>query len=142
MQSDHPVVVRDLQEDTGETKEENVEVILGTQLGSDGVILSEDRVDVRRLSRISVIEAFVFPYLLEIPPHRGGRLARRAVANKLNLNMSIDGWRANQIIRLIGASKGVSNMDNTAKPPGWLGRNVTQRGWKKKAESEGKDIVE
>lgn len=122
-------------------EEKTIELVLGTQYGSDANDLMDGMVDVRRFSRISQIEALVYPYLLEVPRYRGGRVAKNIVYNKLNLNMSIEGWRANQGIRLIAGSKGAPTID-VLKRPGWIGRNISNRKWQKKAELEGKEIIE
>ena len=125
-----------------EDKQETpVEVILGKQLASDPVNLANGMSDPRRLSKISGLEAIAYSWFLAVPVYRGGNWARQFANNMLNLRMSDEGWRANQLIRLVAGSKGVPNVD-VAKKPGWLGRNFTQKDWKEKANNEGKEIIE
>ena len=126
----------------GEKENENaLEVIIGPQLASDQLTLSQGKTDIQRLSRISPIEAFVYPAFLLIPKYRGGGAAEKYVNFKLNLNMSVEGWRARQLVQITAASKGVATIDAVTKP-GWAGRNITNRKWKEDAEREGKEIIE
>jgi len=118
-----------------------LETILGTQFGSDDDELSKGKVDIRRFTRINEAEALGIAYFLEVPDHKGGIYAKRFIENYMNLKVSVDGWRVNTITKLIGASKGVQSTESY-NPPGWLGRNITQRNYKEKAKKEGYDINE
>ena len=118
-----------------------VEFFLGSQLGSDDSDLMAGKVNTKRLSKISELESFCFPYFMEIPSYRGGNVAKKIVNHKLDLNMSVNGWRANLINNFVGATRGVPSVE-MAKKPGWVGRNLTKKDWKEKAEEEGKIVVE
>jgi len=121
--------------------EETIEVILGSQYGSDQQNLGKGKIDERRFTNINEAEAFVIPYFMNIPPHRGGNWARKYISNFLNLKMGVNGWRSNQGIKVISGSKGAPTID-VRKRPGLIGRNVTERDWKKKSEQDGAVIVE
>ena len=118
-----------------------VEFLLGSQLGSDDDDLFDGKVNVMRLSKISELEAFCFPYISQIPGYRGGNAARKYVHMKLNMNMSIHGWRSQLINAFVGATRGVPSIE-LARKPGWFGRNFNNRNWKDKAEEEGKDVID
>lgn len=122
-------------------KEIPVEVILGKQLASDPANLVAGMSDDRRLSKITGLEAIAYSWFLSIPLHRGGKWAANFAHNMLNLRMSDEGWRANQLVRLVAGSKGVPSID-IARKPGFIARHTSQKDWKQKAESEGKEIIE
>lgn len=124
-----------------EKKEIPVEVILGKQLASDPANLVTGMSDARRLSKITGLEAIAYSWFLAQPDYQGGAWSRQFVANMLNLRMSEDGWRANQLVRLVAGSKGVPSID-IAHKPGFIARHTSQKDWKQKAESEGKEIIE
>lgn len=130
---------------TTKKKEEKIqkpiEVIVGPQLATDPALLAQGLSDARRISKISGMEAIAYSWFLAQPDYQGGEWSRQFVANMLNLKMSEDGWRANQIIRLVAGSKGVPGID-VARKPGFIGRHFTQKDWKQKADAEGKEIVE
>ncbi len=53
----------------------------------------------------------------------------------------INGFTAKQLERIaIGMSSGSGQ--KTVKKPGWTGRNITNRDWKDKADSEGAEVEE
>lgn len=124
-----------------ESTQEPIETIVGPQLATDPALLAQGLSDARRISKISGIEAIAYSWFLVQPDYQGGEWSRNFVANMLNLRMSEDGWRANQIIRLVAGSKGVPSIDVIRKP-GVFARNITHRDWKQKADAEGKEIVE
>jgi hypothetical protein len=121
--------------------QEPIETIVGPQLATDPVLLAQGLSDARRISKISGIEAIAYSWFLAVPDYRGGTWSKQFVANMLNLRMSEDGWRANQLVRLVASSKGVPAID-VVKRPGFIGRNFTNKDWKQKAEAEGKEVVE
>ena len=121
-------------------EQEPVEYMLGQQLASDSVVLAGGRSDRERLSNITPEEALAFTWFNNIPPHRGGTWAKNMVSTMLNLRMSVDGWRANQLVRVVAASKGSPSVD-IAKKPGLVER-IRNPKWKEQAEAEGKTVVE
>jgi len=121
--------------------EKSIEYELGSEFGSDLEYATKGKTDIRRFTKINEAEALGIAYFLEVPDHKGGIYAKRFIDNYMNLKVSVDGWRVNTITKLIGASKGVSTSE-TYNPPGWLGRNVTQRNYKEKARKEGYEIDE
>ena len=125
------------------TKEEAkpIEFVVGEQLASDARNLAKGRSDPRRLSLINEPEVLALSYLNQIPDNEGGAYVRDFISDFLNLKMSKDGWRANQLIRLVQGSKGVV-AGEIVKKPGILGRTLTNRDWKEKAERDGATIVE
>ncbi len=121
--------------------EKPIEFVIGEQLASDAQELIKGRSDARRLSLITEPEALAMAYFLQVPRLEGGDYARDFIASFLNLKMSILGWRSNQLIRLVQGSKGVVAGEITKKP-GFIGRHITDRGWKERAEREGARVIE
>lgn len=124
-----------------EKEQETIEVILGSQYGSDVEHLAKGQVDPRRFTNITEAEIFACAWLRQVPDKEGGAYAKDFVEDFLNLKMSLGGWRANQGIKVIAGSKGAPTID-VRKRPGWMSRNVTERRWKEKAEQEGAEIIE
>ena len=126
-----------------EKKEEiTAEGVLAADFGSDQTIISKGTVDIRRFSKIGPIDKFCLAYFLNVPDARGGRFWRTICGNFLNLACSEDGWKTNKAIQLVAGSKGAPSVGELQKKPGVLQRNITDRDWKKKAEEEGRTIVE
>lgn len=127
-----------------EEKRQNptAEEALAPQLGSDVSDIQQGKFNMLRLSKIDPIDIIVISHFLQVPPERGGNYAKKFFTNYLNLAVSVDGWRTTKIIQAIQGSKGASSVGELMKRPGWLGRNVTQRDWKRRAEEEGKTVVE
>lgn len=55
--------------------------------------------------------------------------------------MSLGGWRANQLIKLVQGSKGVAT-GRMVRRPGLVGRVFTNRNWRQNAELEGAEVIE
>jgi len=124
-----------------ETDEIPVEVYVGQELGSTGSIKVLAENDSRQNTLLTEPEALALAYFSQVPDNRGGEYARVFIEEYRRHKMSVGGWRANQLIRLVSGSKGVAT-DKIVKRPGILGRNITNRDWKDKAEREGATIVE
>ncbi len=124
-----------------EKEEKPIEFVIGEQMASDFVELVKGRSDARRLSIVNEAEVLALSYFSQIPDNEGGEYVRDFIADFLNLKMSLGGWRSNQLIRLVQGSKGVTS-DEIVKKPGIIGRYVTDRDWKEKAERSGARIVE
>ena len=114
-------------------EEKPIEFVIGEQLASDALNLVRGRSDPRRLSIINEAEVLALSYFSQIPDNEGGEYVRDFIADFLNLKMSVGGWRSNQLIRLVQGSKGVA-AGELVKKPGFVGRNITNRDWKEKAE--------
>ena len=100
--------------------------ILGPQLGTDGAMLSEFKIDPRRMSRLNLLEITATAYFL--PDHDddwiGGFLG-----NYLNLKMSEEGHeRSVLLVEALKAIGGVPKQKNEKRDDrGWVQRNVTAR---------------
>lgn len=126
-----------------EQPEVTAEGTLAPQLGSDPAkMASQLRYDVDRLTKIGKLQKIAIAYFKLVPTERGGNWARIFCENYENLAMSEDGWRTNKIIQAIAGSKGAPTVGELMKKPGILQRNLTNRDWQKKAEEEGKVVVE
>lgn len=130
--SKRPVV----REDKKKEIEQNAETVLAPQLGSNATTLLKGQIDRERLTNVNEIERVWLAYFQQIPEHRGGRYAKTFCNSYMDLSMALHGKRATQLIQAMGAAKGVSTTQ-VKRPPGWLGRNLTDRQWKFKAEQEG-----
>lgn len=128
---------RGLPSEEKKEKQATLEMNLGPQFGTDPMDVADGRWDIRRLTNVNELEAFTIPYLVNLPAHRGGNMAKKMVYEFLNLKTSIHGWRARLIIQAIAASKGAAAYEK-AKEPNWAQRNITNRGWRQQAEQEGK----
>ena len=126
-----------------ETKSDEipVEMFVGQELGTTGSIQVLDENDSRQNSLLNEAEVLALSYFSQVPDNRGGKYARVFIEEYRRHKMSLGGWRANQLIRLVAGSKGVS-ADKMVKKPGFIGRLVTDRDWKEKAEKEGAQIIE
>ena len=126
-----------------ETKSDEipVEMYVGQELGSTGSVQAKDENDSRQNSLLNEAEVLALSYFSQVPDNRGGKYARVFIEEYRRHKMSLGGWRANQLIRLVAGSKGVS-ADKMVKKPGFIGRLVTDRDWKEKAEKEGAQIIE
>jgi len=122
-------------------EEKPIEFIIGEQLASDAINLIKGRSDPRRLSIVNEAEVLALSYFSQIPDNEGGEYVRDFIADFLNLKMSLGGWRSNQLIRLVQGSKGVV-AGEIVKKPGIIGRMITNRDWKEKAEREGATVIE
>jgi len=118
-----------------------VEMFVGQELGSTGSVQVQDENDSRQNSMLNEAEVLAISYFEQIPVLEGGDYARAFCESFRRHKMSIGGWRANQLIRLVAGSKGVAAGKRVRKP-GFIGRHVTDRGWKEKAQLEGAEIIE
>ena len=118
-----------------------VEMFVGQELGSTGEIVHENANDSRQFSLLNEAEILALSYFSQIPYLEGGEYARAFIESYRRHKMSLGGWRANQLIRLVAGSKGVSSAKIVRKP-GFIGRHITNRGWKENAQLEGADVIE
>ncbi len=126
-----------------ETKSDEipVEMYVGQELGSTGSIQALDENDSRQNSLLNEAEVLALSYFQQIPRLEGGEYALNFCESYRRHKMSLGGWRANQLIRLVAGSKGVST-DKMVKKPGFIGRHVTNRDWKENAERDGAQVIE
>ena len=80
-------------------------------------------------------------YFEQVPYLEGGEYARAFCESFRRHKMSLGGWRANQLIRLVAGSKGVAS-GGIVRKPGFIGRHITNRGWRENAQLEGDQIIE
>ena len=125
-----------------EKKDKPRESPLAGQLGTDIMDLKTGKTDMRRLSKIGPLDKAWIAYFLMLESEEGGDFATKFCNNYLNLAVSEEGWRVNKMIQMEGAQQGVGVPTELVKKPNVLARNITQRDWKKKAEEDGKVIVE
>lgn len=118
-----------------------VEMFVGQELGSTGSIQALDENDSRQNSILNEAEVLAISYFEQVPTLEGGEYARDFCESFRRHKMSLGGWRANQLIRLVAGSKGVAG-GGAVRRPGFLARNITDRNWRQNAEMEGKEIIE
>ena len=118
-----------------------VEMFVGQELGSTGSIQVLDENDSRQNSLLNEAEVLALSYFSQIPNNEGGEYAKNFIEEYRRHKMSLGGWRANQLIRLVAGSKGVA-AGKIVRRPGIIGRMVTDRGWREKAQLEGAEIIE
>ena len=118
-----------------------VEMFVGQELGTTGSIQVLDENDSRQNSILNEAEVLALSYFSQTPENRGGEYARAFIEEYRRHKMSLGGWRANQLIRLVAGSKGVAP-GKVVRRPGLMGRLITDRGWREKAQMEGAEIIE
>lgn len=118
-----------------------VEMFVGQELGTTGSIQVLDENDSRQNSLLNEAEVLALSYFSQIPYLEGGDYAKNFIESYRRHKMSLGGWRANQLIRLVAGSKGVAS-GKVVRRPGLMGRLVTNRGWKENAQLEGAEIIE
>jgi len=126
-----------------ETKSDEipVEMFVGQELGSTGSIQKFNENDSRQNSLLNEAEVLALSYFSQVPDNRGGEYARTFIEEYRRHKMSLGGWRANQLIRLVAGSKGVSE-GRLVRKPGFLARTFTNRNWRQNADMEGAEIIE
>jgi len=118
-----------------------VEMFVGQELGSTGSIQAQDENDSRQNSILNEAEVLAISYFEQVPTLEGGEYARAFCESFRRHKMSLGGWRANQLIRLVAGSKGVAG-GGAVRRPGFFARTFTDRDWRQNAEMEGKEIIE
>lgn len=118
-----------------------VEMFVGQELGTTGSIQVLDENDSRQNSLLNEAEVLALAYFEQIPRLEGGEYAQSFCEAFRRHKMSLGGWRANQLIRLVAGSKGVAS-GRVVRQPGFLGRHFTNRNWRQNAEMEGAEIIE
>jgi len=127
-------------EEETKTDEIPVEMYVGQELGSTGSIQVLDENDSRQNSLLNEAEVLALSYFSQVPDNRGGKYAKIFIEEYRRHKMSLGGWRANQLIRLVAGSKGVASTKMVRKP-GILGR-IRDPKWREKAQLEGAEIIE
>lgn len=117
-----------------------VEMFVGQELGTTGSIQILDENDSRQNSLLNEAEVLALSYFEQITRLEGGEYALNFCESYRRHKMSLGGWRANQLIRLVAGSKGVST-GRMMRKPGFLGR-IRDPKWREKAEMEGVEIIE
>ena len=114
---------------------------LAPQLGTDELALMKGKYDIRLLTKINEIEKVWLSHFLMVPDEDGGEYARKFCDNYVHLAPSEGGWRVNKMIQMVSGARGAPTV-GVMRKPGWLGRNVTNRKYKEKAEERGMEVVE
>ncbi len=114
---------------------------LGPQLGSSPEWLGQGRWDERKLAvlqpeTLAAISHFSYRYAFDKVRYWGHITDWWLVGSQ-----GIGGLGRNHILKAIASSTGATSIER-AKKPGILARNTTQRGWKEKAQAEGKEVEE
>lgn len=126
-----------------EKEEITAESRLAAEIGSDTTDLVKGKVDMRRFSKLTPLDKAWISFFLLVDDEEGGEYFRDFCNNFLNLAPSEEGWRTNKAIQMVAASKGTAGVGaELVKRPSWVGRNVTNRGWKKEADEKGATVVE
>jgi len=82
--------------------------------------------DMRRLSKLAMLDKVWLSYFLMVPKKRGGRFWTEFCGNYMNLAVSEDGWRVNKMIQMVAGSKGAPSVGELVKKPGVLQRNMEE----------------
>jgi len=117
-----------------------VEMFVGQELGSTGSIQVLDENDSRQNTMLNEAEVLAISYFEQVPYLEGGEYAKAFCESFRRHKMSLNGWRANQLIRLVAGSKGVSS-GKIVRKPGILGR-IRDPKWRENAQLEGAEIIE
>jgi len=122
--------------------EVTAETVLGPQIGSHPVRIVQGEYSEEIMTKINPIEKAWLSYFEMVPDLEGGEFAKEFCRKYKAHSRSVDGWNVNKMIQMVAGSKGVTAIGELKKKPGILQRNITDRGWKKKAEEKGEVIVE
>lgn len=128
-------------EEESTSDETPVEMFVGRELGTTGSILVYDENDSRQNSILNEAEVLAISYFEQVTYLEGGDYAKSFCESFRRHKMSLGGWRANQLIRLVAGSKGVSS-GKVVRRPGFVGRHFTDRNWRQNAEMDGADVIE
>ena len=129
--------------DKQEKKNEiTAETVLGPQIGSHPVEIVKGEYSEEIMTKINPIEKAWLSYFEMVPDIEGGEFAREFCRKYKAHSRSVEGWNVNKMIQMVAGSKGATAMGTLQKKPGVLSRNITDRDWKRKAQEEGKTIVE
>lgn len=123
-----------------EENTQNIENIVGVQLGSNQGDLAKGKIDIDRLGKISDEERDCIAFFKQTHKYLGGDWVRSFFSDYQNLGVGVDGLGRNQIIQVIGASRGVNSTMIVDKPP--LLERVFNRDWRQKLEAEGYQVRE
>lgn len=123
-----------------EENTQNIENIVGVQLGSNQEDLSKGKIDIDRLGKISDEERDSIAFFKQTHKYLGGNWLKDFFSDYQNLGVGVDGLGRNQIIQVIGASRGVNSTMVVDKPP--LLERVFNRDWRQKLEAEGYQVRE
>lgn len=126
-----------------ETKEENIELVLGTQLGSDQRYIGKGNVQIDRMTVLEDdIDTFCIAFSELVPREHGGDWLRGFFGKMKNLNVSKAGRGRRDATNVATGSTGAVIAESLMRKPGWFSRNVRDRDWEKEAESEGKHVID
>lgn len=116
--------------------------VLVPQMGSDDTFISKGLIDQRKYAYLEDAgEVLAISHFRYRAKHDNVRYFDHLCDDYLNLTPSIQGLNRRQTIDLTAASTG-SKAPELIKKPGLLARNIWKRGWRDKAEREGKVVVE
>lgn len=113
------------------------------QMGSDFKKIDEGGIDQRKFAVLESPQQQIalghFDYRAEVD---GVRFFKHMVDWLLNSSPSLShGLGRRQVIQTIASATG-GQIPNIAERPGWIGRNVTKRSWKRDAEQRGENVVD
>lgn len=121
-------------------KEENIEVTLGSQLGSDYKKLAQGVIDQGVTGVINEGERLAISYFRLQDRYLGGNFCNNFFNQYEGRGGAVDGLRAKQIIQAIGASRG-GNASNMVDKPNVIARALNPN-WKSDIESKGYTVRE
>lgn len=117
--------------------EENADIIVTQQLGSDRQTLQKGRIDIRRFSNLQdLIDVTFHSWCRNVPYYCGGAWLRNISNDILNLLVSENGLGRKQYILALAGSKGVPVLRET-DTRSWTERHITMRD-EEKARQKGK----
>ena len=115
--------------------------VLVPQMGSDSQTIEKGLIDQRKFAVITEGEQVALAHFSYRAEYDKNRYFGHLVEWILNSSPSIGGLGRKQTISLTAAASG-SGRPDTAKQPNVLARNLWNRNWREKAESQGKEVVE
>lgn len=98
------------------------------ELATDTIDKIKGRVDVRRFSKIGKKERMWLTWFKLLPEDEGGNYMVPFCEEYLNISMSVDGMRSNQIIALVGALAGRGLRKKVKDTRNFIQKHLTQRG--------------
>lgn len=117
-----------------------VEERLLPQIGTPPDKLAQQEYEEMILSKTDPVDTFIGILAEAWPAWRGGNKLRKIAETMRKLKRSEGGWQQGIFVKSAGASTGQPRLSEVAARPGWVGRNVTDRTWKERAASQGKEL--
>lgn len=102
--------------------------VLPRQLGTDPLMIMQGRYDIRRLTNLNKIDVVWISIFNLLDDTEGGEFGRAFAEQYMNLAVSIDGKRSDQIIKMMLAASGGGRAKKKDDTRNFIEKYLTKRG--------------